>query len=159
MRVGILFGSRSDVEMMRGAARCLEDFEIPWEAHILSAHRVPEELEHQLELMMERGVKVFICGAGLAAHLPGVVASKTVLPVIGVPLSAKLNGMDALYSMVQMPKPIPVATVGIDNAFNAGMLAVQMLALGDNDLSRRLVEWRERMRDEFIADNGGGVEL
>ncbi|RKX72907.1 MAG: 5-(carboxyamino)imidazole ribonucleotide mutase [Spirochaetes bacterium] len=159
MRVGILFGSRSDVEMMRGAARCLEDFEIPWEAHILSAHRVPEELEHQLELMMERGVKVFICGAGLAAHLPGVVASKTVLPVIGVPLSAKLNGMDALYSMVQMPKPIPVATVGIDNSFNAGMLAVQMLSLGNGDLSRRLVSWREQMKIDFTADNGGGVEL
>jgi len=159
MRVGILFGSRSDVEMMRGAARCLEEFDIPWEAHVLSAHRVPEELEHQLELMIKRGVKVFICGAGLAAHLPGVVASKTVLPVIGVPLSAKLNGMDALYSMVQMPKPIPVATVGIDNSFNAGMLAIQMLSLGNGDLSRRLVSWREQMKNDFTADNGGGVEL
>ncbi len=159
MRVGILFGSRSDVEKMRGAARCLEEFDIPWEAHVLSAHRVPEELEHQLELMIKRGVKVFICGAGLAAHLPGVVASKTVLPVIGVPLSAKLNGMDALYSMVQMPKPIPVATVGIDNSFNAGMLAIQMLSLGNGDLSRRLVSWREQMKNDFTADNGGGVEL
>ncbi len=159
MKVGILFGSRSDVEKMRGAARCLEEFEIPWEAHVLSAHRVPEELEHQLDLMQKKGVKVFICGAGLAAHLPGVVASKTVVPVIGVPLSAKLNGTDALYSMVQMPKPIPVATVGIDNSFNAGMLAVQILAISDVDLSRRLVSWREQMRIDFTADNGGGVEL
>jgi len=159
MKVGIIFGSRSDVEKMRGAARCLEDFEIPWIAHILSAHRVPEELEKKLKEMEESGVKVFICGAGLAAHLPGVVASKTVLPVIGVPLSAKLNGTDALYSMVQMPKPIPVATVGIDNSFNAGMLAVQMLAIGNADLSRRLVSWRELMRIDFVADNGGGVEL
>ncbi len=159
MKVGILFGSRSDVEKMRGAARCLEEFDIPWEAHVLSAHRVPDELERRLEEMQNSGVKVFICGAGLAAHLPGVVASKTILPVIGVPLSAKLNGTDALYSMVQMPKPIPVATVGIDNSFNAGMLAVQMLALVDADLSRRLGTWREKMRNDFIADNGGGVEL
>jgi len=157
--VGIIFGSRSDTEKMRGAARCLEEFEIPWEAHVLSAHRVPDELGKNLEIMEQRGVKVFICGAGLAAHLPGVVASKTVLPVIGVPLSAKLNGTDALYSMVQMPKPIPVATVGIDNSYNAGMLAVQMLSLGDENLSRRLVSWREQMRINFTADNGGGVEL
>jgi len=157
--VGIIFGSRSDIEKMRGAARCLEEFEILWEAHVLSAHRVPDELERMLGDMENRGVKLFICGAGLAAHLPGVVASKTVLPVIGVPLSAKLNGTDALYSMVQMPKPIPVATVGIDNSFNAGMLAVQMLAISDAELSRRLVSWREQMRVDFIADNGGGVEL
>ncbi|MCK5736609.1 MAG: 5-(carboxyamino)imidazole ribonucleotide mutase [Spirochaetaceae bacterium] len=159
MKVGIIFGSRSDVEKMRGAARCLEEFEISWEAHVLSAHRVPDELERQLGVMQENGVKVFICGAGLAAHLPGVVASKTILPVIGVPLSAKLNGTDALYSMVQMPKPIPVATVGIDNSFNAGMLAVQMLALGNEKLSRRLISWREQMSIDFNADNGGGVEL
>jgi 5-(carboxyamino)imidazole ribonucleotide mutase len=144
---------------MRGAARALEIFDIFWEAHILSAHRVPEELGRMIGEMEERGVKVFICGAGLAAHLPGVVASKTVLPVIGVPLSAKLDGTDALYSMVQMPKPVPVATVGIDNSFNAGMLAVQMLSLGNDDLSRRLVSWREQMRMDFVADNGGGVEL
>jgi 5-(carboxyamino)imidazole ribonucleotide mutase len=159
LKVGILFGSRSDMDKMKAAARCLEEFDIPWEAHVLSAHRVPDELERILKVMREGGVKVFICGAGLAAHLPGVVASKTILPVIGVPLSAKLNGMDALYSIVQMPKPIPVATVGIDNAFNAGMLAIQMLALGNEQLSQRLVEWRENMRNEFIADNGGGVEL
>jgi 5-(carboxyamino)imidazole ribonucleotide mutase len=159
MKVGILFGSRSDTDRMKGAARCLEEFDIPWEAHVLSAHRVPDELEKELARMQAEGVKVFICGAGLAAHLPGVVASKTILPVIGVPISAKINGLDALYSIVQMPKPIPVACVGIDNAFNAGMLAVQMLALGNDDLSRRLVEWRQKMRADFITDNAGGVDL
>jgi len=159
MKVGILFGSRSDTDRMKGAARCLEEFDIPWEAHVLSAHRVPDELEKELARMQAEGVRVLICGAGLAAHLPGVVASKTILPVIGVPISAKINGLDALYSIVQMPKPIPVACVGIDNAYNAGMLAIQMLALGNDDLSRRLVEWRQKMRADFIADNGGGVDL
>lgn len=159
MRVGILFGSRSDTDRMKGAARCLEEFGIPWEAHVLSAHRIPDELENELARMQDDGVKVFICGAGLAAHLPGVVASKTILPVIGVPISAKINGLDALYSIVQMPKPIPVACVGIDNAYNAGMLAVQMLALGNDDLSHRLLDWRQKMRADFIADNGGGVDL
>jgi 5-(carboxyamino)imidazole ribonucleotide mutase len=144
---------------MKAAARCLEEFGIPWEAHVLSAHRVPDELGKRITEMENAGVKVFICGAGLAAHLPGVVASKTILPVIGVPLSARLDGQDALYSIVQMPRPIPVACVGIDNSYNAGMLAVQMLALGNADLSRRLGEWRENMRNEFIADSGGGVEL
>jgi len=159
MKVGILFGSRSDIDRMKAAARCLEEFDIPWEAHVLSAHRVPEELEKRLEDMKKGGVKVFICGAGLAAHLPGVVASKTTLPVIGVPLSAKVDGVDSLYSIVQMPKPIPVATVGIDNAFNAGMLAVQMLALGSEELAEKLVEWRKKMKEDFIADNGKGVML
>ena len=159
MKVGILLGSRSDTDRMKGAARCLDEFDIPWEAHVLSAHRVPDELENELARMQAEGVRVFICGAGLAAHLPGVVASKTILPVIGVPISAKINGLDALYSIVQMPKPIPVACVGIDNAYNAGMLAIQMLALGNNDLSRRLDEWRQKMRADFIADNGGGVDL
>ena len=144
---------------MRPAARCLEEFDIPWEAHVLSAHRVPDALEERLAEMENSGVKVFICGAGLAAHLPGVVASKTTLPVIGVPLSAKIDGLDSLYSIVQMPKPIPVAAVGIDNAFNAGMLAVQILALGDPALASRLKEWRESMRRDFIADNAGGVQL
>lgn len=159
MKVGILFGSRSDLERMRPAARCLEEFDIPWEAHVLSAHRVPDALEERLAEMENSGVKVFICGAGLAAHLPGVAASKTTLPVIGVPLSAKIDGLDSLYSIVQMPKPIPVAAVGIDNAFNAGMLAVQMLALGDPALASRLKRWRESMRRDFIADNAGGVQL
>lgn len=159
MKVGILFGSRSDLERMRPAARCLEEFDIPWEAHVLSAHRVPDALEERLAEMENSGVKVFICGAGLAAHLPGVAASKTTLPVIGVPLSAKIDGLDSLYSIVQMPKPIPVAAVGIDNAFNAGMLAVQILALGDPALASRLKQWRESMRRDFIADNAGGVQL
>ncbi len=159
MKVGILFGSRSDTDKMKGAARCLEEFGIEWQAHVLSAHRVPDELEKRLAAMKDEGVKILICGAGLAAHLPGVVASKTTMPVIGVPLSAKIDGLDALYSIVQMPKPIPVATVGIDNSYNAGMLAVEILATGNEELERRLVAWREDMRRTFIADNGEGVEL
>ncbi|MCG8452084.1 MAG: 5-(carboxyamino)imidazole ribonucleotide mutase [Spirochaetales bacterium] len=157
--VGILFGSRSDVDTMKGAARCLDELGVSWEAHVLSAHRVPDELEKKLKVMEERGVKAFICGAGLAAHLPGVVASKTLKPVIGVPLGAKLGGMDALYSIVQMPKPIPVATVGVDNAFNAGMLAVRILALSDESLAQRLSDWMTQMRESFVTDNEEGVEL
>ena len=157
--VGILFGSRSDVDTMKGAARCLDELGVSWEAHVLSAHRVPDELEKKLRVMEERGVKAFICGAGLAAHLPGVVASKTLKPVIGVPLGAKLGGMDALYSIVQMPKPIPVATVGVDNAFNAGMLAVRILALSDESLAQRLSDWMTQMRESFVTDNEEGVEL
>ena len=159
MKVGILFGSRSDIDKMKGAARALEEFGIEWEAHILSAHRIPEELEKQLLRMENEGAGVFICGAGLAAHLPGVVASKTVKPVIGVPLSAKMDGLDSLYSMVQMPKPVPVAVVGIDNSWNAGMLAVQILAVGSPEPSEKLSAWRRNMKEKFIADNGGGVEL
>lgn len=159
MKVGILFGSRSDTEKMKGAARCLEEFGIECQAHVLSAHRVPDELEKRLAAMKAEGVRVLICGAGLAAHLPGVVASKTTMPVIGVPLTAKVNGLDALYSIVQMPKPIPVATVGIDNSFNAGMLAVEILAVGNDDLAAGLEAWRENMRRDFITDNGEGVEL
>ena len=154
--VGIIFGSKSDTEKMRGAAKCLDEFGIRWEAHVLSAHRVPEELKTRLAAMEDSGVKVFICGAGLAAHLPGVAASMTTKPVIGVPLSAKLGGTDSLYSIVQMPKPIPVATVGIDNSYNAGMLAVEILALADETLARRLSEWRVAMKKTFIAENESG---
>lgn len=159
MKVGILFGSRSDTERMKNAARCLEEFGIDYEAHILSAHRVPERLETVLAGMEERGCEVFICGAGLAAHLAGVVASKTVKPVVGVPLSAKLEGVDSLYSMVQMPKPVPVAVVGIDNAWNGAMLAVEILAVADTGLRDRLKVWRGKMKEQFIADNGEGVTL
>ena len=152
-------GSKGDWGRMKPAVDALEAVGVRADVRVMSAHRTPERHAEYVRRAEQEGIQVFICGAGLAAHLPGVVASKTILPVIGVPLSAKLNGTDALYSMVQMPKPIPVATVGIDNSFNAGMLAVQMLALVDADLSRRLGTWRENMRNDFIADNGGGVEL
>lgn len=159
MKVAIIFGSKSDTEKMRGAANCLKEFGIEYSAHILSAHRVPEKLEETLELLEIEGYEVIIAGAGLAAHLPGVIASKTTLPVIGVPIEAAFDGMDALLSIVQMPKSIPVATVGVNNSYNAGMLAIQMLALKSPELKEKLREYRKEMKAKFIADNEGGVEL
>lgn len=159
MKVAIFFGSQSDTDKMRGAATCLKEFGIEFEAHVLSAHRVPEKLEEVLERLENEGAEVVIAGAGLAAHLPGVIASKTILPVIGVPLNAALSGLDALYSIVQMPKSIPVATVGIDNSYNAGMLAVQILAVKYPEIKEKLVKFRKEMKAKFIADNDKKVEL
>lgn len=159
MKVAIFFGSQSDIDKMRGAATCLKEFGIEFEAHILSAHRVPEKLEEVLEKLENEGAEVVIAGAGLAAHLPGVIASKTILPVVGVPLNAALSGLDALYSIVQMPKSIPVATVGIDNSYNAGMLAVQILAVKYPEIKEKLVKFRKDMKAKFIADNDKKVEL
>ncbi len=159
MKVAIFFGSQSDIDKMRGAATCLKEFGIEFEAHILSAHRVPEKLEEVLEKLENEGAEVVIAGAGLAAHLPGVIASKTILPVVGVPLNAALSGLDALYSIVQMPKSIPVATVGIDNSYNAGMLAVQILAVKYPEIKEKLVKFRKEMKAKFIADNDKKVEL
>lgn len=153
MKVAIIFGSKSDTDVMKGAANCLKEFGIDYEAHVLSAHRVPELLEETLENLEKTGYKVIIAGAGLAAHLPGVIASKTTLPVIGVPIKAALEGVDALYSIVQMPKSIPVACVGINNSYNAGMLAVQMLAIENEDLSKKLIEFRKNMKAKFAEDN------
>ncbi len=139
--------------------KCLREFGIEFEAYVLSAHRVPEKLEEVLIDVENRGAEVIIAGAGLAAHLPGVIASKTILPVVGVPLNGALEGVDALYSIVQMPKSIPVATVGIDNSYNAGMLAVQMLALKYDDIKEKLVQFRKDMKAKFIADNDKKIEL
>ncbi len=159
MKVAIFFGSQSDTDKMRGAATCLKEFGIKFEAHVLSAHRVPEKLEEVLQKLENEGAEVVIAGAGLAAHLPGVIASKTILPVVGVPLNAALSGLDALYSIVQMPKSIPVATVGIDNSYNAGMLAVQILAVKYPEIKEKLVKFRKEMKAKFIADNDKKVEL
>ncbi|MFW2488516.1 5-(carboxyamino)imidazole ribonucleotide mutase [Clostridium chromiireducens] len=159
MQVAIFFGSKSDTEVMRGAANALKEFGIEYKAFILSAHRVPEKLEETLEEIQEQGCQVIIAGAGLAAHLPGVIASKTILPVIGVPVKAAIEGLDALYSIVQMPKSIPVATVGINNSYNAGMLAVQMLSVNNNELKNKLKEFRADMKKKFIEENAEGVEL
>lgn len=153
MKVGIIFGSQSDLEIMKGASDCLKQFGIEYSAHILSAHRVPELLAETLAKFEQENYGVIIAGAGLSAHLPGVVASKTTLPVIGVPINAGKsaigNGIDALYSIVQMPKSIPVASVGINNSFNAGMLAVQMLAIGNADLQAKLADFRTNMKADF----------
>lgn len=159
MKVGIIFGSKSDTDVMRGAANCLKEFEIPYEAHILSAHRVPEKLEEVLNKLEAEGCEVIIAGAGLAAHLPGVIASKTTLPVIGVPIKAALEGVDALYSIVQMPKAIPVATVGINNSYNGGMMAVEILAVKYPEIKEKLVIYRKEMKEKFIKENDGEVLL
>ena len=159
MKVAIFFGSKSDTEIMRGAANCLREFGVEYKAFVLSAHRVPEKLEETLRECEAQGCEVVIAGAGLAAHLPGVIASQTTMPVIGVPCKGAIEGLDALFSIVQMPKSIPVATVGINNAYNAGMLAVQMLSVNDKELKAKLVEYRKEMKEKFIAENGEGVDL
>ncbi|MCS6130113.1 5-(carboxyamino)imidazole ribonucleotide mutase [Clostridium botulinum] len=159
MKVAIFFGSKSDTEIMKGAANALKEFNVDYKAYILSAHRVPEKLEETIKMVESKGCEVIIAGAGLAAHLPGVIASKTILPVIGVPINAAVDGLDSLLSIVQMPKSIPVATVGINNSYNAGMLALQMIALKDDELRERLIEFRENMKKNFIDENGEGVEL
>ncbi|MGE5627185.1 MAG: 5-(carboxyamino)imidazole ribonucleotide mutase [Solirubrobacterales bacterium] len=159
MKVAIIFGSKSDVDKMKGAAKALKEFDVDYKAYVLSAHRVPEKLMETLKNAEAEGCNVIIAGAGMAAHLPGVIASHTVLPVIGVPISAAINGLDALFSIVQMPKSIPVATVGIDNSYNAGMLAVQMLSLKYPEIKEKLIEYRKNMKEKFISDNEEGVEL
>ena len=159
MKVAIFFGSKSDTDVMKGAANALKEFGVDYKAYILSAHRVPEKLEETIEKIEKDGCEVIIAGAGLAAHLPGVIASQTTLPVIGVPVKAAVEGMDALLSIVQMPKSIPVATVGINNSYNAGMLAVQILSLKYPEIKEKLVDFRMNMKRKFIEENGEGVEL
>jgi len=159
MKVAIFFGSKSDVDVMKGAANALKEYDVEYKAFILSAHRVPEKLEETIKEVEKQGCQVIIAGAGLAAHLPGVIASQTILPVIGVPVNAALGGMDALLSIVQMPKSIPVATVGINNSYNAGMLAVQMLSINDSALKTKIIDARANMKKRFIEENGEGVEL
>jgi len=159
MKVAIIFGSKSDTDKMKGAADALKEFNIEYTGFILSAHRVPEKLMEVLDRLEAEGYECIIAGAGLAAHLPGVIASHTILPVIGVPINAALNGMDALLSIVQMPKGIPVATVGINNSYNAGMLAVQIFAVKYPEIKTKLLNYRENMKKKFIADNEEGVQF
>jgi 5-(carboxyamino)imidazole ribonucleotide mutase len=142
--VGIIMGSDSDWPTMRAAAETCREFGIPFEAKVVSAHRTPDDMANYAKTALERGLRVIIAGAGGAAHLPGMVASHTVLPVIGVPVESKaLKGMDSLLSIVQMPAGIPVATVAIGNAKNAGLLALQILAVGDAKLRDQLLKYRE----------------
>lgn len=144
--VGIIMGSDSDAPIMKEAAAALQELGIPYEATVASAHRTPERAATWAKTAAERGLKVIIAGAGQAAHLPGVLASFTTLPIIGVPINASpLQGVDALYAIVQMPPGIPVATVGINAARNAGLLAAEILELGDPELAKRLVALRESM--------------
>ncbi len=159
MKVGIILGSSSDKDVMRSAGKILDEFNVPWSAHILSAHRTPELLKEQIMKMEADGVGCFIAGAGLAAHLPGVIASLTIIPVVGVPINAALDGMDSLLSIVQMPKGIPVATVGINNSANAGLLAVQFLFSGDNGLQNKMKKYRADMKERFAIENKKGIKL
>ena len=153
-RVGIVMGSDSDLPVMREAAKVLSEFGVEYEMTVASAHRSPARVLQLVESAPRRGVKVFIVGAGAAAHLAGVVAAHTTLPVIGVPIdSSALNGMDALLSTVQMPPGVPVATVAIGRAgaTNAGVLAAQMMALADPALAVRLVEYKRRLAEKVEA--------
>lgn len=157
MKVLILFGSPNDQSVMKKAKVLLDQFNVHNESYAVSAHRAPELLEEILQKKEEEGFEVIIAGAGLAAHLPGVIASKTILPVIGVPLHGALEGLDALLSIVQMPKEIPVATVGINNSFNAAMLAVEMLSLKYPELKEKLKEYRKNMKETIRKNNSTEV--
>ncbi len=146
-QVGIVLGSDSDLEIMRPALEVMQQLEITFEATVASAHRSPQRAAEYAQTAHQRGIKVIIAAAGWAAHLPGVLAAHTILPVIGVPISSSpIGGLDALYSIVQMPPGVPVATVGLDTARNAGLLAAQILALSDDKLAERLHDLKEQMR-------------
>ena len=151
--VGVVGGSRSDFPILEAAVRVLGELEIPAELTVVSAHRTPDRLFSYAEEAAGRGVRVIIAGAGGAAHLPGMLAAKTLLPVIGVPIPTEhLGGLDSLLSIVQMPRGVPVATVAIGNAQNAGLLAAGILALSDDALRVRLAAWRERLTQAVLDD-------
>ncbi|MDE6384510.1 MAG: 5-(carboxyamino)imidazole ribonucleotide mutase [Paramuribaculum sp.] len=157
--VSIIMGSLSDLPVMEKAAKFLDEMEIPFEMNALSAHRTPAEVESFARGAEGRGIKVIIAGAGMAAALPGVIAAMTPLPVIGVPLSATLEGRDALLSIVQMPPGIAVATVGIDAGMNAGVLATQMLCLSDDGIRSRFADYRGRLSEKIVKANSQLKEL
>lgn len=151
--VGVVGGSRSDFPVLESAMQVLEELDVPAEFKVVSAHRTPDRLFSYAEAARGRGIRVIIAGAGGAAHLPGMLAAKTLLPVIGVPIPTEhLGGLDSLLSIVQMPRGIPVATVAIGNAMNAGLLAAEILALSDDALARRLADWRERLTQAVLDD-------
>ena len=152
-QVSIIMGSVSDLPVMNKAAHFLDEMEIPFEMNALSAHRTPEEVERFARGAEGRGIRVIIAAAGMAAHLCGVIASMTTLPVVGVPIAASLDGIDALLAIVQMPPGIPVATVGINGAQNAAILAAQMLALSDEALARRLANYKEGLKKKIVKAN------
>jgi 5-(carboxyamino)imidazole ribonucleotide mutase len=152
--VGIIMGSDSDLPSMQGAIDICKEFSIPFEVKIVSAHRTPSFMAEYAQSAKEKGIKIIIAGAGGAAHLPGMTASYTELPVIGVPVQSKaLNGLDSLLSIVQMPAGVPVATVGINQSKNAGLLAVKILALSNSDLMQKLTNYMEDVYQESIKKN------
>ena len=146
-------GSTSDLPVMEKAAKLLDEMKVPFEINALSAHRTPEAVEQFAKGAKERGIQVIIAAAGMAAHLPGVIAASTTVPVIGVPIKSTLEGMDALLAIVQMPPGIPVATVGINASLNAALLAVQMLALADTELAERLAQYKENLKKKIEKAN------
>lgn len=152
-RVSIIMGSTSDLNVMTGAAEVLNQLEIPFEMHALSAHRTPEEVEKFARGAHLRGVKVIIAAAGMAAHLPGVIAAMTPIPVIGVPIKASLEGWDAILAILQMPPGIPVATVALNGSRNAAILAAQMMATGDVALMDKLIAFKQELKSKIVEAN------
>ncbi|MDE7378067.1 MAG: 5-(carboxyamino)imidazole ribonucleotide mutase [Paraprevotella sp.] len=157
--VSIIMGSTSDLPVMEKAALFFDELQIPFEMNALSAHRTPDEVENFARNAAGRGLKVIIAGAGMAAALPGVIAAGTTLPVIGVPIKGMLDGLDALLSIVQMPPGIPVATVGVNGAQNAAILAAQMLSLSDAELAGRLAAFKESLKNKIVKANGELAEV
>ena len=157
--VSIIMGSTSDLPVMEKAAKFFDEMQVPFEMNALSAHRTPDEVEAFAKGAAARGVKVIIAGAGMAAALPGGIAASTTLPVIGVPIKGMLDGLDAMLSIIQMPPGIPVATVGVNGAQNAGILAVEMLALADEALAARLAEYKNSLKNKIVKANAELAEV
>ncbi|UCG29080.1 MAG: 5-(carboxyamino)imidazole ribonucleotide mutase [Bacteroidales bacterium] len=151
--VSIIMGSTSDLPVMEDTAKILDDFQIPFEINALSAHRTPEEVEKFARSAGDRGIRVIIAAAGMAAHLPGVIAAMTTLPVIGVPIKASLEGWDSILSILQMPPGIPVATVGVNAARNAGILAAQIIAVGDPELRKKISDFKKGLKEKIVKAN------
>lgn len=157
--VSIIMGSTSDLPVMEKAARMLDEMEVPFEMNALSAHRTPQEVEEFARGAAARGLRVIIAGAGMAAALPGVIAAGTTLPVIGVPIKGMLDGLDAMLSIIQMPPGIPVATVGVNAAQNAALLAIEMLALSDGELAGKLAAYKEGLKEKIVKANADLSEV
>ena len=151
--VSIIMGSTSDLPVMEKAAKFLDDMDVPFEMNALSAHRTPAEVESFARNAKARGIRVIIAGAGMAAALPGVIAASTTVPVIGVPIKGMLDGLDAMLSIIKMPPGIPVATVGVNGAQNAAILAVEMLALADEALAKRLEQYKDSLKEKIVKAN------
>ena len=158
-KVSIIMGSTSDLPVMEKACQCLNDMHIPFEVNALSAHRTPDAVEQFAKGAKDRGIKVIIAGAGMAAALPGVIAASTTLPVIGVPIKGMLDGLDAMLSIIQMPPGIPVATVGVNGAMNAAILATEMLALADEDVATRLADYKAGLGKKIEKANADLAEV
>ena len=152
-RVSIIMGSTSDYSVMEAAAIFLDQMEIPFEINALSAHRTPKEVETFATQAQERGIEVIIAAAGMAAHLPGVIAAMTPLPVIGVPINASMDGLDALLAIAQMPPGIPVATVAINGALNSAILSLQIMATGDKDLQAKMRSYKQSLKEKIVKAN------